>query len=149
MNVPSTIISPTSAVESAEARVAGYDWKALAEELSGYGAAMIEKLLEFGCRLRALFGLEMGDTAQVGRHATRDVTELIGLSGAQLLDSLGTIAMLQLDPSVNLRDCQLLDKRIQRIVLAKFRGGGLRLRRFAASGEHKSNEDVRDLGFSG
>lgn len=39
-------IRPTaSAVQSAEARVAKYDWKTLSEELSSYGYAVIEKLL--------------------------------------------------------------------------------------------------------
>jgi hypothetical protein len=45
MNVPSTIISPTSVVESAEARVARYDWKTLSDELGGFGCAVIGKLL--------------------------------------------------------------------------------------------------------
>ncbi|RWO06015.1 MAG: proline hydroxylase [Mesorhizobium sp.] len=36
---------PEAAVRSAEARVAGYDWQALAEEMSGYGCAVMEKLL--------------------------------------------------------------------------------------------------------
>jgi hypothetical protein len=54
MNVPSTIISPTSAVESAEARVARYDWKALSDELGGFGCAVIEQLLSpEECRLIA------------------------------------------------------------------------------------------------
>src|ERR1700733_773539 len=45
MNVPLTIVSPNSAVESAEARVARYDWKTLSDELGGFGCAIIEKLL--------------------------------------------------------------------------------------------------------
>src|ERR1700692_5050883 len=45
MNVPSTIISPTSAAESAEARVARYDWKTLSDELVCFGCAVIEQLL--------------------------------------------------------------------------------------------------------
>src|SRR3954451_17798852 len=45
MNAYSTIIPPTSAVEAAEARVARYDWKNLSDELSGFGCAVIEKLL--------------------------------------------------------------------------------------------------------
>ena len=54
MNVPSTIISPTSAVDSAEARVARYDWKTLSDELGGFGCAVIEKLLSpEECRLIA------------------------------------------------------------------------------------------------
>ena len=38
-------IGSKAAVKSAEARVAGYDWQALAGELSGYGCAVMEKLL--------------------------------------------------------------------------------------------------------
>ena len=38
-------IGSKAAVRSAEARVAGYDWQALAEEMSGYGCAVMEKLL--------------------------------------------------------------------------------------------------------
>jgi hypothetical protein len=54
MNVPSTIISPTSAVDSAEARVARYDWKTLSDELGGFGCAVMEKLLSpEECRLIA------------------------------------------------------------------------------------------------
>jgi hypothetical protein len=54
MNVPSTIISPTSAVESAEARVARYDWNYLSDELGGFGCAVMEKLLSpEECRLIA------------------------------------------------------------------------------------------------
>ena len=54
MNVPLTIISPTSAIESAEARVARYDWKSLSDELGGFGCAVIEKLLSpEECRLIA------------------------------------------------------------------------------------------------
>jgi hypothetical protein len=45
MNAYSTIATPTSAVNSAEARVAKYDWKDLAKELSGYGCGVIEKVL--------------------------------------------------------------------------------------------------------
>jgi uncharacterized protein len=45
MNAPLTIISPTSAVESAEARVVRYDWKALSDELGSFGCAVMEKLL--------------------------------------------------------------------------------------------------------
>ena len=54
MNVPLTITSPASAVESAERRVARYDWKTLSGELSGFGCAVIEKLLSpEECRLIA------------------------------------------------------------------------------------------------
>ena len=45
MNARSTIVTPTSAAHSAEAHVARYDWATLAEELSGYGCALLEKLL--------------------------------------------------------------------------------------------------------
>jgi hypothetical protein len=65
---------------------------------------VIEDLLELGHCLRALFGPEMGETAQISRFAIRDVAALIGLGGAQLLDGLGAIAMLQLDPGANLRN---------------------------------------------
>jgi uncharacterized protein len=40
-----SVICPTSAVTSAEARVAGYDWPALADELGKSGCAMLTKLL--------------------------------------------------------------------------------------------------------
>jgi hypothetical protein len=45
MSARSAIASPVSAVQSAEARVAKYDWRRLSEELSSYGCAVIEKLL--------------------------------------------------------------------------------------------------------
>ena len=45
MNVHSTIAPLASAVQSAEARVAKYDWQKLSEELDSYGCAVIEKLL--------------------------------------------------------------------------------------------------------
>jgi hypothetical protein len=45
MNAHSTIDAPTSAGASAEARDERYDWKAISGELSGYGCALIEKLL--------------------------------------------------------------------------------------------------------
>ncbi len=45
MNALATIIPTASAVKSAEARVARYDWQELCEELSGFGCAVIEKLL--------------------------------------------------------------------------------------------------------
>lgn len=38
-------IDSKAAVRSAQARVAGYDWEMLAGELSGYGCAVLEKLL--------------------------------------------------------------------------------------------------------
>ncbi|TAN00716.1 MAG: hypothetical protein EPN45_14035, partial [Rhizobiaceae bacterium] len=38
-------ITPASAAPSAEARVAAYDWKALAGELDSYGCAVLPKLL--------------------------------------------------------------------------------------------------------
>src|ERR1700678_837711 len=61
MNVTSMIISPTSAVESAEARVARYDWKSLSDELGGFGCAVMEKLLSpEECRLIAGLYLEEG-----------------------------------------------------------------------------------------
>ena len=44
MNRSSTI-SPVSAARSAEARVAAYDWQALAGELGNYGCAVLPKLL--------------------------------------------------------------------------------------------------------
>jgi uncharacterized protein len=54
MNVPSAIICPTSAVESAEARIARYDWNDLSDELDCFGCAVIEKLLSpEECRLIA------------------------------------------------------------------------------------------------
>ena len=54
MNVPLTIISPTSTVESVEARVARYDWKSLSDELGSCGCAVMEKLLSpEECRLIA------------------------------------------------------------------------------------------------
>jgi uncharacterized protein len=40
-----SVISPTSAVISAEARVAGYDWPALADELGKFGCTVLTKLL--------------------------------------------------------------------------------------------------------
>jgi uncharacterized protein len=45
MNAQSAIVTPLSAAKAAEARVALYDWPRLSEELSGYGCAVIEKLL--------------------------------------------------------------------------------------------------------
>jgi hypothetical protein len=44
MNAPLNLV-PTAAAEAAAARVAGYGWAALGEELSGFGGAVIEKLL--------------------------------------------------------------------------------------------------------
>ena len=41
----SSIIAPTSAVLSAEARVAACDWPALASDLDNYGCAVLPKLL--------------------------------------------------------------------------------------------------------
>jgi hypothetical protein len=41
----SMILSSASAVSSAKARVAAYDWQALAGELDGYGCAVLPKLL--------------------------------------------------------------------------------------------------------
>src|SRR5258707_15259338 len=73
MNVPSTIISPTSVVESAEARVARYDWKTLSDELGGFGCAVIEKLLSpEECRLIAGLYPEEGhfrSHIHMARHA--------------------------------------------------------------------------------
>ena len=45
MNAPSSIVPHAAAVTSAEARVAGHDWQALAGELDGYGCAVLPKLL--------------------------------------------------------------------------------------------------------
>jgi uncharacterized protein len=45
MSVRSSFISSASAVSSPEARVAGYDWQALAGELDNYGCAVLPKLL--------------------------------------------------------------------------------------------------------
>jgi uncharacterized protein len=45
MKPRSSAISSASAVPSAEARVAAYDWKALACELDNYGCAVLPKLL--------------------------------------------------------------------------------------------------------
>jgi hypothetical protein len=39
------ILPPASAVRAAETRVAKYDWRSLSEDLSGFGCAVIEKLL--------------------------------------------------------------------------------------------------------
>jgi hypothetical protein len=73
---------------------------------------VIENLLELGHRLRALFGLEISEAAQVDRYASRYVAELVGLCGAQLLDGFGATATLQFEADANLRNCQLLDKGI-------------------------------------
>jgi hypothetical protein len=45
MNALTKIAPGTSTVTAAEKRIASYDWNALAEELDGYGCAVIEKLL--------------------------------------------------------------------------------------------------------
>jgi hypothetical protein len=45
LNPHSSTIFPASAVASAEARVAAYDWPALASELDNYGCAVAPKLL--------------------------------------------------------------------------------------------------------
>jgi uncharacterized protein len=45
MSARSSTISPASAAMSAEARVAAYDWRALAGELGNYGCAVLPKLL--------------------------------------------------------------------------------------------------------
>lgn len=45
MNAHSTSVPPVSTVQSAETRVAKYDWQKLSEDLSSYGCAVIEKLL--------------------------------------------------------------------------------------------------------
>jgi hypothetical protein len=45
MNVHSSITSTASDIQSAEARVSQHDWKKLSQDLSGYGCAVIEKLL--------------------------------------------------------------------------------------------------------
>jgi hypothetical protein len=51
MSTRSSRISAASAVASAEARVAAYDWQALRGELDGYGCAVLPKLLsESECR---------------------------------------------------------------------------------------------------
>src|SRR5229473_6969828 len=110
---------------------------------------VIENFLELGHRLRALVGLEISEAAQVDRDATRYVAELVGLGGAQLLNSFGAVAVLQFDAGANLRNCQLLDKGIKRIVPGKLRGDGVGLRRFAAGGEHKPSKDGRVAGLAG
>lgn len=45
MNAKVATLSPVSAGNSAEARVAAYDWQALASELDGFGCAVLPKLL--------------------------------------------------------------------------------------------------------
>jgi hypothetical protein len=45
MNARSSAISAASAVTSAEARVAAYNWQALGGELDSYGCAVLPKLL--------------------------------------------------------------------------------------------------------
>jgi hypothetical protein len=45
MKANSAIATSVSAVKAAETRVAGYDWKNLSEELSGFGCAAIRQLL--------------------------------------------------------------------------------------------------------
>jgi uncharacterized protein len=45
MNARSPAISAASAVTSAEARVAAYDWQTLAGELDNYGCAILPKLI--------------------------------------------------------------------------------------------------------
>lgn len=45
MSARSSVISSASAVPSPKARVAGYDWQALAGELDNYGCAVLPKLL--------------------------------------------------------------------------------------------------------
>ena len=45
MNVQSNVIPIATAANSAEQRVATYDWPGLAADLGGYGSAVIEKLL--------------------------------------------------------------------------------------------------------
>jgi hypothetical protein len=45
MNAPANVASNPSAGEAAEVRVAQYNWKGLAEELSSHGCVVLEKLL--------------------------------------------------------------------------------------------------------
>lgn len=45
MNMHATVTPPAAVVEAAQARLAGYDWPALAGDLGAYGCAVIEKLL--------------------------------------------------------------------------------------------------------
>src|SRR5579863_10259251 len=45
MNASSSVISTVPTVPPAKARVAAYDWRALADELDGYGCAVLPKLL--------------------------------------------------------------------------------------------------------
>jgi hypothetical protein len=45
MSAGSSMISPARAVSSPEARIASYDWPALAGELDNYGCAVLRKLL--------------------------------------------------------------------------------------------------------
>src|SRR5882724_6023754 len=65
---------------------------------------VIENFLKLGHGLRALFGVEIGETAQINRLAIRNVAELIALGGTQLFDGLCAIAALQGDPGANLRN---------------------------------------------
>jgi hypothetical protein len=56
---PSSTISSTSAITSAEARIAAYYWPALAGELDNYGCAVLAKLLSpEECRTLAAFYLD-------------------------------------------------------------------------------------------
>jgi uncharacterized protein len=56
-----TIVHTSTATRTAETRVARYDWSALSEELSGYGSAVIKKLLSAEeCRQIAGLYLEEG-----------------------------------------------------------------------------------------
>jgi uncharacterized protein len=45
VNIQSTNTLPASAMKSTEQRVAGYDWKTLSDELSGFGCAVIKAIL--------------------------------------------------------------------------------------------------------
>ena len=45
MSASSSVISSAPAASSAKARVAAYDWRALADELDSYGCAVLPKLL--------------------------------------------------------------------------------------------------------
>jgi uncharacterized protein len=61
MKTSLAIAIPASAVKSAEARVSGYDWRTLSDELSGFGCTVIRQLLSPDeCRQVAAFYPEEG-----------------------------------------------------------------------------------------
>jgi hypothetical protein len=73
MNVQTNVIPIATAANSAEQRVARYDWPGLAAELDGYGAAVIEKLLSpEECRqIAALYAHEEHFRAACAPRSTR------------------------------------------------------------------------------